>query len=415
MAKVLQHRRGTSSEHANFTGAAGEITFDTTNKRLVAHDGSTKGGISMAKVSELESAKTELQGKINQVSSSLDPRILDAASQADILEAVGQVGGGSVSQPPEATVITHTVGEEWHSFTGLIPVGGVPYCGQLVTREVYWDLWQYAQTQGLVKTESEWQSIASAQNGNVPYYSTGDGSTTFRMPQVVGYLKGASSQSEAGEYVAEGLPNITGHGYDHTTTDYTSASSGAFYSKNIADKVTVAAWSGSTSRSARSMAIDASRSSPIYGNSDHVTPETNTVLFGVYAFSNVANVGELDASALATALARVEANVVDKSLPHIVEAWSSGTSWYRKYSDGWIEQGDVYVHTAAQNATLYEIATTLHTPFATTKYNVQLQGVGFGTSSASQALYAKNKSQSSFTLCWQNKGSTEIDWYACGY
>ena len=100
MAKVLQHRRGTTAEHSNFTGAAGEITFDTTAKRLVAHDGSTKGGISMAKVSELESAKTELQGKIDQVSSSLDPRILDAASQADILEAVGQVtGGGSVSQP----------------------------------------------------------------------------------------------------------------------------------------------------------------------------------------------------------------------------------------------------------------------------------------------------------------------------
>ena len=90
----------TTNELSTFTGAAGEITFDTTAKRLVAHDGTTKGGISMARVSELESAKTELQGKIDQVTNSLDPRILDAASQADILEAVGQVtGGGSVSQP----------------------------------------------------------------------------------------------------------------------------------------------------------------------------------------------------------------------------------------------------------------------------------------------------------------------------
>lgn len=89
MAKVLQHRRGTSSEHTNFTGAAGEITFDTTAKRLVAHDGTTKGGIPVATKQEVE-----------QVANSLDPRILDAASQADILEAVGQVtGGGSVSQP----------------------------------------------------------------------------------------------------------------------------------------------------------------------------------------------------------------------------------------------------------------------------------------------------------------------------
>ena len=100
MAKALQRRRGTTAEHANFTGLEGEFTYDTTEKRVVAHDGKTKGGVPMAKVSELESAKTELQGKIDQVSSSLDPRILDAASQADILEAVGQVtGGSSVSQP----------------------------------------------------------------------------------------------------------------------------------------------------------------------------------------------------------------------------------------------------------------------------------------------------------------------------
>ena len=54
MAKVLQHRRGTAAEHSNFTGAAGEITFDTTDKRLVAHDGTTKGGIPMAKKSEVD-------------------------------------------------------------------------------------------------------------------------------------------------------------------------------------------------------------------------------------------------------------------------------------------------------------------------------------------------------------------------
>lgn len=88
MAKVLQHRRGTTAEHSNFTGAAGEITFDTTAKRLVAHDGATKGGIPVATKQEVE-----------QVANSLDPRILDAASQADILEAVGQLTGGSISQP----------------------------------------------------------------------------------------------------------------------------------------------------------------------------------------------------------------------------------------------------------------------------------------------------------------------------
>ena len=53
MAKVLQHRRGTSSEHANFTGAEGEITVNTTETRIVVHDGATAGGVPMAKESEV--------------------------------------------------------------------------------------------------------------------------------------------------------------------------------------------------------------------------------------------------------------------------------------------------------------------------------------------------------------------------
>lgn len=104
----------------------------------------------------------------------------------------------------------HSVGEEWISYTGKIPSGGIPYCGQEITRETYSALWSWVQAQGLVKTESEWQSIASSQNGNVPFYSSGNGTSTFRLPKLVGYVKGASSQSEAGSYVKEGLPNIDG-------------------------------------------------------------------------------------------------------------------------------------------------------------------------------------------------------------
>ncbi|MGN1208776.1 MAG: hypothetical protein ACI4SV_00635, partial [Duodenibacillus sp.] len=87
------------------------------------------------------------------------------------------------SKNPDASgnvdIPAHAVGDEWHSFTGQIPAGGVPYCGQEVTRETYADLWEYAQNNGLVKTEEEWQALDASQNGNVPFYSDGDGSTTF--------------------------------------------------------------------------------------------------------------------------------------------------------------------------------------------------------------------------------------------
>jgi len=45
MAKQVQLRRGTNSEHATFTGAAGELTYVTDDKTLRIHDGTTAGGI----------------------------------------------------------------------------------------------------------------------------------------------------------------------------------------------------------------------------------------------------------------------------------------------------------------------------------------------------------------------------------
>src|SRR2546426_1430049 len=44
MPKQVQLRRGTTAQHASFTGAQGEITYDTDRKTLVVHDGVTLGG-----------------------------------------------------------------------------------------------------------------------------------------------------------------------------------------------------------------------------------------------------------------------------------------------------------------------------------------------------------------------------------
>jgi hypothetical protein len=44
MPKQVRLRRGTTAQHATFTGADGEVTFDTDKKCLVVHDGVTPGG-----------------------------------------------------------------------------------------------------------------------------------------------------------------------------------------------------------------------------------------------------------------------------------------------------------------------------------------------------------------------------------
>lgn len=58
MSTQVQLRRGSTAEHSTFTGAAGEVTVDTTKKTVVVHDGSTAGGVPLAKESALSSYLT---------------------------------------------------------------------------------------------------------------------------------------------------------------------------------------------------------------------------------------------------------------------------------------------------------------------------------------------------------------------
>ena len=62
MAKKLQLRRGTTSQHSSFTGAVGEVTVDTDKDSLVVHDGSTAGGHAIAKSSDVTAKVTKAGG-----------------------------------------------------------------------------------------------------------------------------------------------------------------------------------------------------------------------------------------------------------------------------------------------------------------------------------------------------------------
>lgn len=199
------------------------------------------------------------------------------------------------------------VGETWISIDGTIPAGGIPFCGQEVNRTLWADLFEWATAKGKIKTDAEWQAHADANGGNCPFYSYGDGSTTFRMPCVKAYLKGSGTIEEAGGYTAEGLPNITGGtGYNVGTDGVRTPLSGAFY-EGAAEKTIVGA-----GRSANGhIMFDASRSNPIYGGSAHVPPETYGVLIGVYAVGIATNLGSADVSDVMSAVAAAEESVTN--------------------------------------------------------------------------------------------------------
>lgn len=406
--------------------------------------------------------------------------------------------------------VAHPVGEEWVSYTGVIPKGGVPYCGQEVSRETYSALWNWVNQSNLVVSESEWQAISLAQNGSVAKYSSGDGASTFRVPRIVGYAKGASSTVEAGTHQKEGLPNIATKGIDTQVVSHGwgSSSSGyigsvndyPFYLRNATNEEYTfpTDWaSGPEGRRPYQLEFDASLANPIYGNSNHVTPDTNCVLFGVYAFGQVSGVGDIDIGSLANSIALIQSSYLSLSggdllgnlsiggsggvykgiddeilfsgapnasdeashpvvalrgaghsnpnsfviaarnalIGHYlegsidgslrwdgksvvcVESETDSTGWYRKYADGWIEQGGI-ISISATHA-LRNQTRTFKTPFASKVWycngdtfvsnNEHVSNFGVLSSTLTNFRWSIDYNHS------QDSATTKVAWRACGY
>jgi hypothetical protein len=68
MSKAVQRRRGTTAQHATFTGRIGETTVDTDKHVVVVHDGSTAGGFPLAKYSDFNALRI-LRNQFSQTSS----------------------------------------------------------------------------------------------------------------------------------------------------------------------------------------------------------------------------------------------------------------------------------------------------------------------------------------------------------
>lgn len=74
--------------------------------------------------------------------------------------------------------------------------------GVLYNRATYSELWNYVQLKpSLLISEAEWQAKYVQTNGKfVPYYSEGDGTTTFRTPLLSAYPCGVNNVEDIGVY-----------------------------------------------------------------------------------------------------------------------------------------------------------------------------------------------------------------------
>ena len=231
------------------------------------------------------------------------------------------------------------VGFEYFSTNPNIPVGSIPLFGGEYSREIYSDLWSWVQEQaGYLLEESEWQEKSAANGGNVPFYSTGDGTTTFRVPSLNCWVKGANGIEEVGSYLSAGLPILPdmSHTHERGTMNITGVityitaekgdisnsgypTTGAFRWSNEAYSQRTSLASGTGSRD---LSFDASRSwtgetssasltrtTDIYGNSDTVQPKSIVGMWLVKAYGTVTNVGSTDVANIAQGLTELENRV----------------------------------------------------------------------------------------------------------
>ena len=109
-------------------------------------------------------------------------------------------------------------------------------------------------------------------------WGEGDGSTTFNLPDMRNrFPEGAQT---AGGYNAPGLPNITGSVLMHSSNSGTNIQTvtGAFYAENTLSSFRDGGTQRSGANSIPSFAINASRSSSIYGASTTVQPASVKLL-----------------------------------------------------------------------------------------------------------------------------------------
>lgn len=190
---------------------------------------------------------------------------------------------------------------------GTVPADSIICNGATYSRALYKDFFDYIATQGWVKTEAEWQEIATRDNGFCPFYSSGDGSTNFRTPKFAPYQQITMGVATATAYHQAGLPNITGSFDGPFLWNAVVDSSGAF---SVVNGTVTKAYPGGPDPQ-RIIKFDASRSSSVYGRSSTVQPESHEWVMCVVAYGVATNVGSVDIQNVMSAVNAVQASITE--------------------------------------------------------------------------------------------------------
>ena len=131
--------------------------------------------------------------------------------------------------------------------------------------------------------------------------------------------------------------------------------------------------------------------------------------------ANPVHAGDPTLDEIKSALATIQAQLGQLDSRRYVKETgesSDGTSWYRKWSDGWIEQGGITQSTSGTTSRTIKLLTT----FSSSNYFVVVQSYTGGSSESTyNNFHVAAKSLSSFSTIAGCREAIAGLWYACGY
>ena len=215
--------------------------------------------------------------------------------------------------------VGYPLGAIYPTLYGSIDVGSLPCLGGEYNRETYKDLWELVQTkEGYVVTESEWQALNTANDGNVPKFSSGDGSTTFRLPKITKFLSGAESINEVGNYQTDTQRNITGSIGEVFAPD-PPLTTGAF-SEELSRRIHVI--NDTAANHIWKINSDASRSVGAEHTGEEVALKHIKALYQIKAYGVVSNTGNIDVTNLAKDVEQLNTTVQTEKINHQIKPFT---------------------------------------------------------------------------------------------
>lgn len=147
--------------------------------------------------------------------------------------------------------------------------------------------------------------------------------------------------------------------------------------------------------------------SPTYAKKQAILDACDKALNG----ANPVHAGDPTLDDIKSALATIQAQLGQlESRRYVKETGKSsdGTKWYRKWSDGWIEQGGVYIFSGTTNQTVAFMKS-----FSNTDYIALFMAGSRSGSGADISIYLTAKDTSHVGVYPDRSG--DLNWYACGY